>query len=257
MNIEESKKITLSLIETFNEAGKVALQLREVGLLKNIKSDNSPVTNGDIEVNRILTEKIFNITPNIPIVSEENSANKNKENLNNFWLVDPIDGTKDYISNKDEFTLNAALIIDKKPLIGIITAPAKKRVFYSYGKSHSYELINSSEVALINKKKENPEEIKAVSYSSELKPEILEIHKRNNITSFQKMKSSLKFCVVATGEFDLYAAEARACEWDIAAGHAILEHAGGIISDFNGNEIYYGKKDFKNPSIILKSKNIE
>ena len=126
MNIEESKKITLSLIETFNEAGKVALQLREVGLLKNIKSDNSPVTNGDIEVNRILTEKIFNITPNIPIVSEENSANKNKENLNNFWLVDPIDGTKDYISNKDEFTLNAALIIDKKPLIGIITAPAKK-----------------------------------------------------------------------------------------------------------------------------------
>ena len=70
------------------------------------------------------------------------------------------------------------------------------------------------------------------------------------------MKSSLKFCVVATGEFDLYVAEPRACEWDIAAGHAILEQAGGQVTDFDGNEVYYGKPDFKNSSIILKSKNI-
>ena len=70
------------------------------------------------------------------------------------------------------------------------------------------------------------------------------------------MKSSLKFCVVATGEYDLYVAEPRACEWDIAAGHAILQHAGGQVTDFNGNEILYGKKDLKNPSLILKSKNI-
>ena len=70
------------------------------------------------------------------------------------------------------------------------------------------------------------------------------------------MKSSLKFCVVAAGEFDLYAAEPRACEWDIAAGHAILEHAGGQVTDFKGNDIYYGKQEFKNPSIILKNKNI-
>ncbi len=70
------------------------------------------------------------------------------------------------------------------------------------------------------------------------------------------MKSSLKFCVIAAGEFDLYVAEARACEWDIAAGHAILEHAGGTMTDFNGNEILYGKADFKNPSLILKGKNI-
>ena len=84
---------------------------------------------------------------------------------------------------------------------------------------------------------------------------IKKIHKDNKITSHQKMKSSLKFCVVAAGEFDLYAAEPRACEWDIAAGHAILEHAGGIITDFDGKEIIYGKKDFKNPSLILKRGN--
>ena len=255
MNIEEAKKITYSLIDTFNRAGNIALSLRDAGLRKEIKSDNTPVTNGDIEVNRILIKKISEITPNISIVSEENSENKNKKNLKNFWLIDPIDGTKDYISNKDEFTLNAALIIDKKPVIGIINAPGKKRIFYSYAKSNSYELINNQEIELINKKK-NYKEIKAVSYSDKLKPEILEIHKKYQVTSFKKMKSSLKFCVIAASEFDLYVAEPRACEWDIAAGHAILIHAGGQLTDFEGNEILYGKLNFKNPSIILKNKSI-
>ena len=255
MNIQEAKKITLSLIDTFNEASQVALDLRKAGLKKEIKSDNTPVTNGDIEVNRILTKKISEITPNIVIVSEENAAHKNDKNLENFWLIDPIDGTKDYMSDREEFTLNAALIINKKPAIGIITVPAKKRIFYSYGLSNSYELINDQEVNLVDKKK-NYKELKAVSYSDELKSEIAEVHKRYNITSHQKMKSSLKFCVVAAGEFDLYAAEPRACEWDIAAGHAILEHAGGKITDFNGDEILYGKPEFKNPSLIIRSKNI-
>ena len=255
MNLEEKKKITLSLIDTFNKAGKVALDLREAGLIKETKSDSTPVSNGDIEVNKLLTKKIKEITPNIIIVSEESANHKQDINLNNFWLIDPIDGTRDYINNRNEFTLNASLILDKKPAIGIITAPAKNRVFYSYGLSHSYELINTQEIQLINKKK-NHNTITAVSYSNELKPEILEIHKKNNITSYQKMKSSLKFCVIAAGEFDMYVAEPRACEWDIAAGHAILEHAGGKITDFNGREILYGKPSFKNPSLILKSKNI-
>jgi len=255
MNIQETKKITLSLVETFNKASQVALDLRKAGLKKEIKSDNTPVTNGDIEVNKILIKKISEITPNIVIVSEENTAHKDDKNLENFWLIDPIDGTRDYINNRDEFTLNAALIINKKPAIGIITVPAKKRIFYSYGMSNSYELINGQEINLIDKKKD-VEEFKAVSYSDDLKSEIAEVHKRYNITSHQKMKSSLKFCVVAAGEFDLYAAEPRACEWDIAAGHAILEHAGGKITDFNGDEILYGKPEFKNPSLIIRSKNI-
>ena len=255
MNIQEAKKITLSLMATFNKASQVALDLRKAGLKKEIKTDNTPVTNGDIEVNKILTKKISEVTPNIVIVSEENAAHKNDKNLKNFWLIDPIDGTRDYINDRDEFTLNAALIINKKPAIGIIVVPAKKRVFYSYGMSNSYELINNQEIKLINKKKDF-EELRAVSYSSELKSEIIEVHKKYNITSHQKMKSSLKFCVVAAGEFDLYAAEPRACEWDIAAGHAILEHAGGKITDFNGEEILYGKPEFKNPSLIIRSKNI-
>jgi len=255
MNIEETKKITLSLIDTFNKASQIALDLRELGLTKEIKPDNTPVSNGDIEVNKILMNKIKEITPNIAIVSEESSDHKKDNNLKNFWLIDPIDGTRDYISNRDEFTLNAALIINKKPVIGIITAPAKKRIFYSYGKSNSYELTDGHEISLIDKKKKY-EGLTSVSYSNELKPEILEIHKKFKITSHQKMKSSLKFCVVAAGEFDMYVAEPRACEWDIAAGHAILEHAGGRLTDFNGEEVLYGKPDFKNPSLILRNKNI-
>ena len=153
MNIEEAKKITLSLIDTFNKAGQVSLELRAAGLTKEIKSDNTPVSNGDIEVNKILTKKISKITPNIIIISEENSDHKKEKGLRDFWLIDPIDGTRDYISNRDEFTLNAALIINNKPAIGIIAVPAKKRIFYSYSASNSYELVNNQEIELINKKK--------------------------------------------------------------------------------------------------------
>ena len=99
-------------------------------------------------------------------------------------------------------------------------------------------------------------EIKFVSYSNKIKPEIENIYKKLNVKKYIRMKSSLKFCVVAACEFDGYVAEPRAYEWDIAAGHAILENAGGTVRDFNGNEILYGKKDLKNPSLILKSKNL-
>ena len=256
MNIKEAKKITMSLIDTFYSAGDLALSIRKKGLKKEIKSDNTPVTNGDIEVNKVLTKKIKEITPNIPIVSEENSENKKNLSLKDFWLIDPIDGTRDYLNDKDEFTLNASLIINNKPLIGLINAPAKKRMFYAYANSHSYELVNGQEISLSKKIKSN-NEVTAVSYSTELKIEISKIHKKYKVSSHQKMSSSLKFCLVAAGEFDLYVAEPRACEWDIAAGHALVVHSGGSINDFANNEILYGKRDFKNTSIIVKNRNIK
>ena len=255
MDNDQLKKINYDLIDTFLIAGERSIELRKIGLKKEIKSDNTPVTNGDIEVNNILTEKIKNITSDIPIVSEESSSNKSNNNLNDFWLIDPIDGTHDYINDKDEFTLNAALIINKKPKIGIIYAPAKKRLFYTYGNGSSFELINNKEIKIKCEKKTKINQIKAVSYSEKLKPLIADFHNKFGVTDYQKMKSSLKFCVIAAGEFDLYIAEPRASEWDIAAGHAILENAGGIITDFENNEILYGKKDFKNPGLILKRSN--
>ena len=250
------KQIIEDLIDTFLDAGRISLELRDIGLEKKIKKDNTPVTNGDIKVNEIVTKKIIELLPSLPIISEESSDNKSNTNLKNFWLIDPIDGTYDYINDLDEFTINAGLIIDNKPAAGLIYAPAKKRMFYSYGENCAFELINEKPVKLDCEKNFDKNEIKFVSYSNKIKPEIEKIHKKYNVKKCIRMKSSLKFCVIAAGEFDGYVAEPRASEWDIAAGHAILLHSGGSITDFHNNEILYGKKDFKNPSLILKRKNL-
>ena len=255
MDENEIKNIIESLIDTFLIAGDLSIQLRNEGLQKEIKSDNTPVSNGDLEVNKILTKKILKLTPDIPIVSEETSHNKSKDDLKDFWLIDPIDGTYDYINNKEEFTLNAGLILNRKAVAGLINVPAKNRMFYSYGKNNSFEFTRNKKTKLDCKKLSPLNSVKVVSYSDKLKPEIEKIHKKLGVTEYVKMKSSLKFCVIASGEFDGYVAEPRACEWDIAAGHAILENAGCIITDFDGNEITYGKKGFKNPSLIIKRSN--
>ena len=118
MNKSELKNIAESLIETFNIAGQESIDLYSKGLEIKTKEDNSPVSNGDLRVNDLITKKILELTPNIPVVSEEtvDLKVKNKEKI--FWLIDPIDGTKEYISGKEEYTLNAALIVDKVPSLG-------------------------------------------------------------------------------------------------------------------------------------------
>ncbi len=250
------KNIVENLIENFLAAGDLALKLREKGLIKKIKSDNTPVSNGDLEVNKLISNKISEITPDLPIISEETSENKDNLNLKDFWLIDPIDGTYDYINNLEEFTINAGLIINNKPVAGLINAPAKKRMFYSYEKDNAFEFSKGRTINLSNMKSKKSESLKFISYSNKVKPEIQKIYDDLGVKDNIRMKSSLKFCVVATGEYDGYVAEPRAYEWDIAAGHAILENAGGTVTDFDGNEILYGKKDLKNPSLISKSKNI-
>ena len=254
INLEE---IIKKLIDTFFTAGQISIKLRKEGLTKKIKSDNTPVSNGDLEVNKIISEKLLELTPSIPIISEETSDNKSLKDLKNFWLVDPIDGTHDYINNLDEFTINAGLILNKVPAAGLIYAPAKKRMFYSYGPNQAFELIGGKEIKLDGSKNYNKDQIKFVSYSNNIRPEIQKIFKKLNVKEYTRMKSSLKFCVIATGEFDGYVAEPRACEWDIAAGHAILKHSGGSITDFENKEIFYGKKNFRNPSLILKSRKLK
>ncbi len=250
------KNIVENLLENFLAAGDLALELREKGLIKKIKSDNTPVSNGDLEVNKLISNKISEITPDLPIISEETTENKDNLNLKDFWLIDPIDGTYDYINNLEEFTINAGLIINNKPVAGLINAPAKKRMFYSYEKDNAFEFSKGRTINLSNMKSKKSESLKFISYSNKVKPEIQKIYDDLGVKDNIRMKSSLKFCVVATREYDGYVAEPRAYEWDIAAGHAILEHAGGTVTDFDGNEILYGKKGLKNPSLISKSKNI-
>ena len=225
------KYVIEHLIESFLAAGNLALQLREKGLINKIKPDNTPVSNGDLEVNKLILSKISEITPELPIISEETTVNKHISNLKNFWLVDPIDGTYDYINNLEEFTINAGLIINNKPVAGLINAPAKKRMFYSYEKGNAYELSNGKTKNLNNILTKKSKNLKFISYSNKIKPEIQKIYDDLGVKENIRMKSSLKFCVVAAGEYDGYVAEPRAYEWDIAAGHAILEHSGGSVTD--------------------------
>ena len=136
------KNIAENLIETFLKAGEIAKDISKRGVKITIKPDKSPVTDGDLAVDKHLRTKIESLSPGISIISEETVNLKTKIEEKNFWLIDPIDGTKEYIKKKDEYTLNAALILNSKPEIGIIHAPAKNRLFFSYGKGSAYEIAN-------------------------------------------------------------------------------------------------------------------
>lgn len=247
------KNITENLIDTFFEAGKVAKEISDKGVKITIKSDNSPVTDGDIAVDSILKKQIQKLTPNIPIISEETVDFTKQNKSKDFWLIDPIDGTRDYIGKKEEYTLNAALILNLKPSIGIIYAPAKNRLFFSYGKNFAYE-INNKKIIKLDCERKNKKTIIGLENSSNTPEEILSIYKKYKVSKTVKMSSSLKFCVIAAGEADIYAAKARAFEWDIAAGHAILEHSGGSLTTHKQEKIFYGKNNYKNLSIIAKGK---
>tara|TARA_B100000575_G_scaffold286727_1_gene283886 strand:+ start:1435 stop:2214 length:780 start_codon:yes stop_codon:yes gene_type:complete len=255
MNRTDLKSIAENLIETFLSAGKLSIKLFEEGLKIQIKDDNSPVSNGDLKVNELITNKISQLTPDIPIISEE-TVDLNKKNKSKiFWLIDPIDGTKEYIAGKDEYTLNAALVVNKVPVLGLVGAPKKNRLFFSYSPGESF-IIEGSKTKKINCKKQQPKN-KIVALSSVIKPSnlILNKLKEHNVTSIVKMASSYKFCVIATGEFDIYAARERANEWDYAAGHAIAQNAGAIIKTLDEKPFLYGKEDYKNPSLLIKRSN--
>ena len=258
MKTAELKFISENLIDTFNIAGEISKDLYKKGLKIVIKEDNSPVSNGDLKVNDLITNKIKNLTPGLPIVSEETVDMKIKNTAKIFWLIDPIDGTKEYIAGKDEYTLNAALIVNTIPVLGVVGVPKKNRLFYTYAPGESY-LIENGKTKKINCKKLQPKG-KIVALSSVIKPSdlILNKLKKFNVTSIVKMASSYKFCTIATGEYDIYAARERACEWDYAAGHAVAQNAGAIIKTLDEKPFLYGKEDYKNPSLLIKrSENLD
>jgi len=253
MNKNELKAIVEGLIDTFNIAGRESVELYERGLTIQIKEDKSPVSNGDLRVNELITKKIMGITPNFPIISEEtvDLTKKNKEKI--FWLIDPIDGTKEYIAGKDEFTLNAALIIDKIPVLGLVGVPKKDRLFFTYSPGESY-VIENKITKKINCTKQQPKNTIVALSAIRDKPSDLILNKLKEfkVNSIVKMASSYKFCVIASGEYDIYAADERANEWDYAAGHAVAANAGAIIKTLDGKPFLYGKEDYRNSSLLIK-----
>jgi 3'(2'), 5'-bisphosphate nucleotidase len=252
MNRDELKRIAENLVDTFKNAGNESIDLYKKGLKIKIKEDKSPVSNGDLIANELITKRIKKLTPNIPIISEETVDLNIKNTAKVFWLIDPIDGTKEYIAGRDEYTLNAALIVNTVPVLGVVGVPKKNRLFYSYAPGESY-LIESGETKKINCQKKQPKG-KIVALSSAIKPSdiILNKLKEFNVNSIVKMASSYKFCVIANGEYDIYAARERANEWDYAAGHAIAQNAGAIIKTLDEKPFLYGKEDYRNPSLLIK-----
>ena len=151
---KDYKSIVQKLIPIFFKAGKKSIQLSGKQLRIQIKEDGTPVSNGDLEVDNILQEAIQKITPGIEIVSEETIKNIKKKKRFTFWLIDPIDGTSSYISGKDEYTINAALILNRKPVIGIIFAPKKnrlKRYIKNGGKKRMFYLLDKNQVPVKKK----------------------------------------------------------------------------------------------------------
>ena len=252
MKTSELKIICESLINTFNQAGETSIDLFKKGLKIEIKEDKSPVSNGDLKVNELITNKIKSITPNLPIISEETVDLNVKNTAKIFWLIDPIDGTKEYIAGKDEYTLNAALVINTIPVLGLVGVPKKNRLFFSYGPGESY-LIEEGKTKKINCTKQQPKG-QIVALSSVVKPSdiILNKLKEYKVNSIVKMASSYKFCVIATGEYDIHAARKGANEWDYAAGHAVAQNAGAIIKTLDEKPFLYGKEDYQNPSLLIK-----
>ena len=239
------------LIPIIYKAGAVSIKYSKK-LKVFVKDDNTPVTNGDLEVDKILQSFLKKISPGIEIVSEETVKKIKTKQRKTFWLIDPIDGTNSYIKGGTEYTINVGLIINQRPVAGIIYAPKKKRLFYAYGKNKAYEILNKYKKIKLNcSKKINREKI-ALTNSSSPSKRIKNIIKKYKIKKFVSMRSSLKFCMIASSEFDLYSAKPRAKEWDYAAGHAIAESAGAIIRTFQNKKILYGKKGFKNPSLLVR-----
>ena len=186
MKNEELKTIAESLIDTTEKAGKKTIELHEMGLKIIKKPDESPVTNGDLEVDKMLKEKIKKLTPNIPIISEESVDLKIKNTLKTYWLLDPIDGTKEYISGKDVYTLNAGLIIDCLPSLGIIGVPKKNRLFYSYGKGNSYLIEKNKKTKLNCAKKTTKNKIFALTNREKPSGDILNKLNEFGVNSFLK-----------------------------------------------------------------------
>ena len=229
-----------------------------------IKEDQSPLTNADLDSNNIICSGLSKIDPTIPIVSEESFVDwQTRKEWNKYWLIDPLDGTKEFINKNGEFTVNIALIENNKPVLGVIFVPVLSTLYFASQNYGSFKLFCSSHLSSLNQSNKIQVNEKKIS------DHLLVIGSRShsnegfnkwvqeNITDYEFIKtgSSLKFCRIAEGSADLYPRFGPTSEWDIAAGHIILMEAGGsIISDDNNEITYNAKENILNPYFIASCK---
>ncbi|MGH1403282.1 MAG: 3'(2'),5'-bisphosphate nucleotidase CysQ [Alphaproteobacteria bacterium] len=235
---------------------------KDIGV--DVKTDESPVTLADQEAEQYIIQELEGLFPNIQIVAEEKAAAGDIPVLSNdemFFLVDPLDGTKEFIHNRDEFTVNIALIQYGKPIMGVVYAPALDDIYAGIDGEGAY-FMSSRSVALgdaqmLNIEPKTP--VVAVASRSHMSDETQQFLDENGISDFISAGSSLKFCMVASGKADIYPRFGRTMEWDTAAGDAVVRAAGGRTVTVDNVPLRYGKQgrendsDFANPFFIVKS----
>ena len=247
--MEINKVQTLEICKVAWRAGEIILDIYSKKFKIFRKKDLSPVTIADLESEKTIIKGLKKIFSKPTIFSEETNY-KSKNKLNNFWLVDPLDGTKEFIKRNGEFTVNIAFIKNKKPVFGIIYAPILKKTYVGTMKN-TYKIINKKNFKKIVPKKKSSKTM-IISRSHSTKNEHEELKKKYNIKKVLFLGSALKFCYIAEGIAHIYPRNGPTYEWDTAAGHAIINGVGGKIETDKGTELKYGKKDFKNTNFIAK-----
>lgn len=220
------------------------------------KSDDSPVTAADEAADEIISAGLRAAFPDVALVTEEQAAT-HTEAANTFLIVDPLDGTKEFINRRGDFTVNIAYVVDGVPLRGVVYAPAKDRMFFTLADGQTVEEVApfaKDTVGTVNPiKVSNPDNdaLMVVASKSHRDQATDDYIGKYNVKDMKSAGSSLKFCLVATGEADLYPRVGRTMEWDTAAGHAVLKGAGGDVIRFDDHApLTYGKDTFANPFFI-------
>jgi 3'(2'), 5'-bisphosphate nucleotidase len=237
------------VIQAAEAAGEEVLDVYATAHGVQTKQDGSPVTEADRRSQAVICARLAELDPGTPVVAEED-AEPTEVAGGQFWLVDPLDGTKEFISHSDEFTINIALIESGTPVLGVVLAPALRRL-YAADRGGAF-LVRDGERAPIATRAIPAEGATVVSSRSHGDPEALaEFEALRQIKDSVTIGSSLKFCLVATGEADLYPRFGRTMEWDTAAGDAVLRAAGGQVLELaSGLPLRYGKPGWANPFFL-------
>ena len=242
------------LIEISKEAGKAILGVYNTKFDYQIKKDLSPLTKADILSHNIIVNRLERLTPKLPILSEEGAdiPLSIRSDWKEYWLIDPLDGTKEFLKKNGEFTVNIALIKNHKPIFGIIHIPVKGETYWGSINLGSFFLNNEQRVKKINVSKnlrKPPTFLVSRSHRSENINLILDNFSGSKIVH---KGSSVKFCLIASGEAEIYLRLGATSEWDTAAGEAIVRFAGGHIITTSKLPLTYNlKKNFLNPSFIV------
>lgn len=237
-----------SVMTIARDAGALIMEIYQSDFEVRGKEDASPVTQADEQAEQLILPRLRALQPQTPIVSEEAAAKGDIPQTNQrFWLVDPLDGTKEFIQRNGEFTVNIALIEDGHPILGVVYAPALDRMYAGMQGAGAWMEFNGQRQPITCR--DIPTDgLDVVASRSHGDTQALDQFLQGRLVrSLKSAGSSLKICLVAAGEADIYPRLGRTMEWDIAAGHAVLAAAGGQIRTLDGDVLRYGKPDLSNP----------